>query len=251
MIQHNNAGHFSPEAVILSPVMPLWDHGDFCAPLVLLLEKLGYRVSIIDTLSLINHVSPDLIDPDCFINAIEYELTQHFSKPYLLIGFAMAGTLVQLLASRLKMLTGVISVSGPGYADILLRDKLGQLIMLLKKNQLDESISLLHDFVIPEGGIPPSIISAIPNHLKDSAEKRLIIGFSLLLQFDARTVLCNYKGKFLSIVGECSQLATVHNQVVSSNLMHNLVVVEGAGMRPWNDQPELINDAINNWLKIL
>ncbi|MEQ1977378.1 alpha/beta hydrolase [Xenorhabdus sp. SGI240] len=251
MMQHSNAGYFSPDAVILSPVMPLWDHGNFCAPLVLLLEKMGYRVSIIDTLSLINHVNPDLIDPDCFINTIEFELTQRFSKPYLLIGFAMAGTLVQLLAPRLKTITGVISISGPGYADILLSDKLGQLIILLKKSQLDEAISLLHDFVIPKGGTPLPSVSAIPNHLKGIAQKRLIMGFSLLLQFDARTALCNYKGKFLSIVGECSQLATVRNQVVSPNLMHCFVVAEGAGMRPWNDQPEFINDVINDWLKIL
>ncbi|WP_118987871.1 alpha/beta hydrolase [Photorhabdus sp. CRCIA-P01] len=247
MIQHNNrVGCFSLEAVILAPVMPLWDHGDFCTPLRILLQKVGYQVSIIDTLSLINSS-----DPDYAINIIESELNQRFSQPYLLIGFAMSGTLVQLLASRLKNLTGVISVSGPGYADSLLTNRLEQLIALLNRNQLDEAISVLHDFVIPEGGTPLPKMTAVPDHLRNSARERMIVGFSLLLQLDARTILCNYKGKFLSIVGECSQLATECNQVVSTNPTHCFVVVDGAGMRPWEDKPSFINNVINDWLKIL
>ncbi|PHM44974.1 hypothetical protein Xmau_01179 [Xenorhabdus mauleonii] len=251
MTQYDDAGCLRPETVIFSPIMPLWDQGNFCTPLTLLLEKNGYRVTIIDTLSLINHANPDLIDSDFFIKTVEQELNQRFYRPYLLIGFAMAGTAVQLLAPRLKMLTGVISISGPGYIDMPLFGKLTQLMTLLKENQLDEAISLLHDFVIPEGGTPFPPASTIPNHFRDIAQTRLIIGFSLLLKFDARTVLHNYKGKFLSIVGRSSQLATVCNQVVSSNLEHCFAVIDKAGMRPWDDQPKFINDVINDWLKTL
>ncbi|WP_340610496.1 hypothetical protein [Xenorhabdus bharatensis] len=251
MTPYNKTRYFSLEAVILSPIMPLWDHGNFCSSLTSLLENMGYKVSIIDTLSLINPVKLNFIDPDDAIDIIEHELVQRFSKPYLLIGFAMAGTLVQLLAPRLNELTGVISVSGPGYADILLSNRLGQLITLLNENQLNEAISVLHDFVIPKGGTPLPPMSDIPNHLREIAQRRLIVGFSLLLQLDARATLCNYKGKFLSIVGECSQLATVCNQVLSANPMHCFVVVDGAGMRPWDDKPKFVNNMIKDWLRIL
>ncbi|MDE9430251.1 hypothetical protein [Xenorhabdus bovienii] len=247
MTQRNNdARYFNLEAVILAPVMALWDHGDFCAPLLSLLQKMGYRVSIIDTLSLINSV-----DPNDAIHAIESELNQRFDQLYLLVGFAMSGTLVQLLAPRLKNLTGVISVSGPGYADALLTNRLEQLITLLNKNQLNEAISVLHDFVIPEGGTPLPLMPAIADHLIGTARRRLLVGFSLLLQLDARTILCNYKGKFLSIVGGRSQLATACNQVVSANPTHCFVVVEGAGMRLWEDKSAFIDDVINDWLRIL
>ncbi|WP_237387886.1 hypothetical protein [Xenorhabdus sp. Sc-CR9] len=240
---NNNTMYPNPEAVILAPVMPLWDHGDFCTPLFSLLQKMGYQVSIIDTLALINS-----IEPEHAINTIESELNRRFTQPYLLVGFAMSGTLVQLLAPRLKKLMGVISISGPGYTDSLLANKLKQLIDLLNKNQLDEAISLLYDFVVPEDGMPHAQIPSIPDHLRSTARKRMLTGFSLLLQLDARTTLCKYKGKFLSIIGGCSQLATVSNQVVRTHPTHCFIIVEGAGMRLWEDNPVFTNNIINNWL---
>ncbi|WZX60652.1 hypothetical protein AAFR86_13010 [Salmonella enterica subsp. diarizonae serovar 58:r:z53] len=76
------------EAVILAPVMPVWDEGQFCAPLVMLLVAKGYHVTVIDTLTLIQDASPERA-----VEALCQALNARFQSPYLLVGFAMAGTL--------------------------------------------------------------------------------------------------------------------------------------------------------------
>ena len=227
------------DAVILAPVMPAWDGGAFCAPLVTLLEEKGFSVTIVDTLNLITHD-----DPQSAIDVLCQTLNAQVKRPWLLVGFAMAGTLVQLLAHRLRGVAGVLSVSAPGFADEKLTQRLVRLISLLEKGKLGSSMVILHHYVLPEGSPAPREKFTLPDTEKMSAIKRMLTGFSLLLKMDARADIAAYDGNYLAIVGEKSQLASYFVQ-------HYYKRIPGAGMRPWNDNPAAVNALLNEWIDTL
>lgn len=234
------------EAVILAPVMPVWDEGKFCAPLVMLLAEKGYRVTVIDTLTLIQDASPERA-----VEALCQELDARFQPPYLLAGFAMAGTLVQLLAPHLNGLSGVISISAPGFADQQLKTRLGQLVSLLEEGDAELAVDVLHQFVVPEGQPAPAGRFTLPDAAKASAIQRMLTGFALLLNMDAREAIASYSGKYLAIVGEKSQLASWDNQTHSVQPTHLYRRIPKAGMRPWNDNPAAMNALLNEWVETL
>lgn len=233
-------------AVILAPVMPLWDEGLFCESLKILLKEKGYSVTVIDTLTLIQDTSPERA-----VESLCQALNTRFKSPYLLVGFAMAGTLVQLLAPHLNTLSGVISVSAPGFADRNLIKRLGLLISLLEKGDLEYAMDALHQFVMPEGQSASKADFTLPDAEKVSAIQRMLTGFGLLLNMDARRAIADYRGKYLAIVGEKSQLASWDNQTHSAQPTHLYRCIPKAGMRPWNDNPEAVDALLNEWVETL
>jgi len=70
-------------------------------------------------------------DPQETIDADHHELIARAVSPFLLVGFAMADTLVQMLSHRMYCLTGVISISAPGHANYLLNKRISYLMSLL------------------------------------------------------------------------------------------------------------------------
>ncbi|EJF2532036.1 hypothetical protein M8D79_001376 [Salmonella enterica] len=234
------------EAVILAPVMPVWDEGQFCAPLVMLLVAKGYHVTVIDTLTLIQDASPERA-----VEALCQALNARFQSPYLLVGFAMAGTLVQLLAPHLHGLSGVMSVSAPGFADEQLNRRLGELVSLLEKGEVEHAVDVLHQFVVPEGQAAQEGRFTLLDAAKASAIQRMLTGFALLLNMDARAAIARYNGKYLAIVGDKSQLASWENQTHSTQPTHLYRRIPKAGMRPWNDNPAAMNALLNEWVDTL
>lgn len=231
------------EAIILAPVMPIWDNGEFCAPLISILEIKGFKVSVIDTLTFIETSRP-LEACDLMYK----ELKSRTNLPFLLIGFAMGGTLVQMLSYRLNNLLGAITISSPSFADINLKEHLSYLLYLLNKGDLNLAVETLHKFVVPNGEKINNQSAEIHESLHQTAINRMIIGFTLLLNLDSRLALDQFKGKYLSIIGEKSQLATCNNQFHSTNQNHSYACISNAGMRPWNDNAQAMNLLINKWI---
>lgn len=234
------------DVVIMAPVMPIWDDGMFCKPLLSLLSNKGFKVSLVDTLSLIHSA-----DPKETIESVHHELIARAGSPFLLVGFAMAGTLVQILSPRMDCLTGVISISAPGFADYLLNERVGYLVSLLSKGYLDEAVEALNQFVVPKGQTSLHAVNTIPESQRKVAIERMLRGFSLLRRLDARPAMAKFSGKYLGIVGEKSQLATWGNQTHSGNPNHRYERIPGAGMRPWNDNASAINLLVNEWIEEL
>lgn len=234
------------DVVIMAPVMPLWDDGMFCKPLLSLLTNKGFKVSLVDTLSLIHSD-----DPQETIDSVHDELIARAGSPFLLVGFAMAGTLVQMLSPRMNCLTGVISISAPGFTDYLLNERIDYLVSLLNRGYLDEALEALNQFVVPEGQTSLHAVDTIPESQRKVATERMLRGFSLLRRLDARPAMAKFRGKYLGIVGEKSQLATWSNQTHSGNPNHRYERIPGAGMRPWNDNASAINLLVNEWIEEL
>ncbi|WP_407965770.1 hypothetical protein [Bartonella sp. C271] len=163
----------------------------------------------------------------------------------------MAGTLVQMLAAQLPNIQAVLAVSAPGYPDALLQKRLGYILTVLEDGDLSKALEILDALVQPVGSIKKRIQIEIPAHQKDIAIERMKRGFRLLLEMDARHEIVKYGGKFLSLVGEKSQLATIDNQTRSYNLNHEYKIIPGAGMRPWDDNFFVTHTIVNQWINKL
>ncbi|WP_375607409.1 MULTISPECIES: alpha/beta fold hydrolase [unclassified Bartonella] len=236
--------------IILSPVMPVWDDGVFCSPLTTLCSTKGFPVTLLDTLSLFpksSHVlNHSVVETLSFMTE---KLKSYFKEPTVLVGFSMAGTLVQILAVQLPNVQAVLAVNAPGYPDKVLQRRLGDILASLENNDLSGALEILNGFMHPSGIMKKRALLEIPDEKKSVAIERMTRGFKLLLEIDARDEIVKYKGKFLALVGEKSQLATVDNQTKSHNLNHEYKIVSGAGTRLWEDNPTMMDAVIDEWLE--
>ncbi|WP_375703817.1 alpha/beta fold hydrolase [Bartonella sp. AD13SXNS] len=236
--------------IILSPVMPIWDGGVFCSPLTKLCSTKGFPVTLLDTLSLfpksshvLNYSAVDIL------SFMAEKLKSYFKEPAVLVGFSMAGTLVQILAAQLPNVQAVLAVNAPGYPDKVLQRRLGDILSSLENNDLSGALEILNGFMHPSGIMKKRALLEIPDEQKSVAIERMIRGFKLLLKIDARDEIVKYKGKFLALVGEKSQLATVDNQTESHNLNHEYKIISGAGTRLWEDNPTMTDAVIDEWME--
>ncbi|WP_330168008.1 alpha/beta hydrolase [Bartonella grahamii] len=236
--------------IILSPVMPIWDGGVFCSPLTKLCLSKGFPVTLLDTLSLfpksshfLNHSAVEIL------SFMAEKLKSYFKEPAVLVGFSMAGMLVQILAARLPNVQAVLSVNAPGYPDVILQRRLGDILVYLENNDLSRALEILNGFMHPSGIMKKRVLLEIPDEQKNTAIERMTRGFKLLLAMDARDEIIKYTGKFLALVGEKSQLATVDNQTRSRCANHEYRIISGAGTRLWEDNPVMTNAVINEWME--
>ncbi|WP_455477516.1 hypothetical protein [Bartonella sp. B41] len=76
-------------------------------------------------------------------------------------------------------------------------------------------------------------------------------GFKLFLDMDVRNEIVKYDGKFLALVGEKSQLATIDNKTQSHRINHEYKIISNAGMCPLNDNFFVIYEIVNEWINRL
>ncbi|WP_175869413.1 alpha/beta fold hydrolase [Bartonella gabonensis] len=236
--------------VILSPVMPIWDEGAFCSPLIKLCVIKGFQVTLLDTLSLFPKSS--YFRTYSAIETLSFmveKLEKYFKEPTVLVGFSMAGMLVQILAARLPNVQAVLAVNAPGYPDKLLQQRLGNILIHLENNDLVGALETLNVFMHSCGIIKKRAALEIPQDQKGMAIERMTRGFKLLLALDARDEILKYTGKFLALVGEKSLLATVDNQTKSQCVNHEYRVISGAGTRLWDDNPVMTNAIVSEWIE--
>ncbi|GAA4665612.1 alpha/beta hydrolase [Bartonella pachyuromydis] len=235
--------------VILSPVMPIWDHGVFCSSFTKLCSEKGYQITLLDTLSLFP--SNSLICKHSSVEILSFireKLESSFREPSVLVGFSMAGMLVQILAARLPNVRAVLAVNAPGYPDELLQQRLGYVLNFLKNQDLSRALEALNILMHPSGGVKKRVPREIPDTQKDIAIERMTRGFHFLLEMDARNEIIKYTGKFLALIGEKSQLATIDNQTRSYCIYHEYRVIPDAGTRLWDDNPVMTNAIIEQWM---
>ncbi|WP_455475040.1 alpha/beta hydrolase [Bartonella sp. B30(2025)] len=223
--------------------MSLWDNGAFCTPFQKLCMEKGFHVTPLDILSLFSSGSATEVIP-----LITEKLKNRFQEPLLLVGFSTGGTLAQILAARLPNIRAVLAVSAPGYPDLLLQQRLKSVLSLLDDGDILGALEILYAFVQPIGEAVKKIQIKIPDDKKNTALKRMQRGFRFLLEMDARSEIVKYTGKFLSLVGEKSQLATIDNQAQSHHLNHEYKIIPNAGMFPWRDNPIATHEIVNEWI---
>ncbi|WP_455481459.1 alpha/beta fold hydrolase [Bartonella sp. B12(2025)] len=223
--------------------MSLWDEGAFCSPFQKLCLEKGFHVTPLDILSLFSSGSATEVIP-----LITEKLKSRFREPLLLVGFSTGGTLVQILAAGLPNIQAVLAVSAPGYPDLLLQQRFKHVLTLLDDGDLSGALETLYAFLQPMGETARKVYIKIPDEQKSTALERMQRGFRFLLEMDARSEIVKYAGKFLCLVGEKSQLATIDNQTQSHRLNHEYKIISGAGTRLWDDNPAMMHAIVNEWI---
>ncbi|WP_455465715.1 alpha/beta fold hydrolase [Bartonella sp. B39] len=239
----------SRRVVILSPVMPIWDHGVFCSSFTKLCLAKGFSITLLDTLSLFPHNSAFYNEfPMGILPFITEKLERYLKEPSILVGFSMAGMLVQILAAQLPNVRALLAVNAPGYPDALLQRRVGCVLNFLKNKDLSGALETLNAFMHPRGVMKKRALLEISDAQKSIAIERMTRGFKLLLGMDARNEIIKYAGKFLALIGEESQLATVDNQTRSHCFNHEYKIISGAGTRLWDDNPVMTNRILAEWM---
>jgi pimeloyl-ACP methyl ester carboxylesterase len=240
--------------VIFGPVAPVWQGADFCMPLVELLLHKGYCVRVVDSVFPLMANAHHTVDQTLKFYA---DYVDAISQPKLLAGYALGGTLAMILGARCPGTARILSLSGPGYMDEILHQRLNRLNEDLAENRLEPALNLLAQFVAPLGHPPGrqhSDLSAdrklLPAQISSGCT-RMKRGFELLMQLDARAPIEQFEGKVLAIVGAQSQLVNLANSAVRSGLQNHsrsIVEIADSGMRVLLDNPRATLAAITDWL---
>lgn len=247
-----------PLAIILSPIMPKWDDGKFCAPLVEQLTAKGYQTHIYDSLSLATDTSLD--DTAAAWNQF---LQQQHTHIQLAIGHAYGGALVHsLLSGALATCPMVIGISAPTHSNAILRIGLKNILTQLSQYGETAAIAALAYWIQAKNN-PTSTLTrslAIPSSIKQengtphvtpgsTSIQRLRIGLSQLLDFDARPAVEKYVNRLLILYGTASRLVNHHSITLShTNAQQMCIGLAASGMRPLIDNPTLTLKLIAHFL---
>ncbi|WP_248797772.1 alpha/beta hydrolase [Pseudomonas sp. MWU13-2105] len=245
---HVQFGQGPELAVVLSPVMPAWDEGQFFAPLTQALVAKGYRVLIFDTLSLLADDDEDLAS----FTRRWATVLEPLGPIALLAGSALGGALVQsLLATAVGEQTAkVLLISSPTRADKILDRRLGAMAELASAGDVDKALLLLEQWVLPAHR-PPTTQQPTSGSLDDrQAGHRLDRGFRLLSKLNLESQVSAWPGRLLSLFGEDSQLVRAANVSFSTSTRHLAVSVPGAGMRPLQDDLAWVENSVRSHLGI-
>ncbi|MEJ8675257.1 hypothetical protein [Chromobacterium amazonense] len=219
-----------PAAIVMAPMMAVWDNGAFCAPLTEQLVARGYRVTVYDTMSLARDCD-DLPQAAARWAAVLAE--RHFSVE-LAVGQAYGGALVQyLLGGALSACPRFLGISAPTYCDGPLRAGLGDILRLLRDSSPEAALQMLEWRVLADHS---DTMPARPEQAPDEAAARLAPGLSHLLDADARAEVAAYGGRALWLYGEGSRLVRGSNIVPAPRRAHQRAVgLPDCGMRPLSD----------------
>lgn len=234
--------------VVMSPVMPAWDQGQFFAPLTQSLVDKGYRVIIFDTLSLLAEDHEDFVS-----------FTQRWAavlEPLgpigLIAGSALGGAVVQgLLATTVgQQVARALLISSPTKADKILDRRLGTMAELASAGDVDTALMLLDQWVLPAHVKPPVRQPDAPASADEQAGRRLDQGFRLLSELNVESQVAAWPGRLLSIFGADSQLVRATNVSFRTSAQHLAVSVPGAGMRPLLDDLARVRASVRAHLGI-
>lgn len=233
----------APHAALLSPCLPLWDQGSFFAPVCDVLIRLGYRVTLFDTLSLLD------ARVTCVGELASRWLTElSASGPVeLLGGNALGGAVVQALVRRLAPVHGTFVVSGPTRVDEALASKLAMVADAADNTTLSNALATLQRLVIPVGAAAPRAHTPTGVGDEETARRRISRGMRLLLKLDLTDEVESHPGRLLHLVGERSQLVTRANIAKANH--HRAEIVPDAGMRPQWDQADKVAGHLERFVK--
>lgn len=235
-------------AVVLSPVLPIWDEGRFFEPLVQPLIDAGYRVTIFDTLSL-------LLEHPHSIQAFAARWSTCLStmgRIDLLAGSALGGAVVQAMLGDawVANVPKVLLISAPSLADETLDTRLGSLADLGHAGNLADALTMLDQYIAPEGTSDSPISAPVaPETWRDQAA-RLARGFTMLLDIDVRATVDRYTGRLLHVYGERSQLVRRRNVHLRDSPLHAARGIPNCGMRPLSHDVVAVLRAMRDHLHI-
>lgn len=232
---------------VFSPVMPIWDAGEFFRPLTSFFSTQGYKITLFDSLSLLDHRA---LSFEHFVSRW-VEALAGWEVPDLIAGAALGGALAQALvgSTQLSQCERLLLISTPTQVDAALEAQLQAMIDLANANNVPAAKGLLENLVIPDGDITVAQHTGFntPQFPLSVQGKRLAAGFDLLKGIDLSLILSRYRGRTLSIYGQKSQLVKRRN-VCKPQEDIRVVEIPKGGMRPLADNLPLVLSAIGDHL---
>jgi pimeloyl-ACP methyl ester carboxylesterase len=241
-------------AIVLGPVMARWDGGASLGRVLPALLTTGHRVTVYDTLSLLER-GDDL----AALTAGWERVIAEGGPVDVLLGNALGGAVVQCLLDRpwARSATAVL-LSAPTVADAELNAAQERVASAVASHGLAAALGLLEEVVRGPVARPRSAARAAPavpeqrraqQAVADerSAGRRLAAGLRLLHGLDARRTVEAFPGRLLHLYGDQSRLVRRHHLAAGPG--HHLLGIPGAGMRPHADQPNLTRRALARFLE--
>ncbi len=146
----------------------------------------------------------------------------------------------------------MLALNAPVYLYKPLQQQLRYVLDSFKKGDLSGALEALNIFdaslLHPCGVVKKRALLTFPEVQKDMAIERMTRGFQFPLKMDARNEIIKYARKFLALVGEKSQLATVDNQTSSHYRNHEYKIVSDADTHLWDDNPAMTNTILYKWM---
>lgn len=208
--------------LIIAPIMPEEKDREQIASMLSFLEPF-YRLDCIDPLSIIDRNLPNA----AYYQAWQQQITGYLDQYQGFIGFSFGGVILQQCFPIFEQLPrSVLLFSTPTFADEALKQKLGHVIALCEKNQVQQALTALYNDVYYPRQQPQRTWA-----LQDAAETalRMINGLNRVLTTDSTTIVNSTKLAHLHLIGERSHLVNQQNVIPPQS--GQLIAVPGAGMR--------------------
>jgi hypothetical protein len=186
-----------------------------------------YRIDFLDPLSAVDiH-----LEKAAYYHAWQEKVALYLERYDAFVGFSFGGVILQQCFPLFESKQiPIVLFSTPTFVDSALHQKLGVVIELLKKNQVERALSALyHDVFYPHQQPVHDWAMLDQAH----AAERLIGGFTRILNTDSSYLIKTTTVNHLHLIGERSNLINTHN--VRPAQTGVLLTVPGAGMRVLQD----------------
>jgi pimeloyl-ACP methyl ester carboxylesterase len=230
------------EAMIVGPVMPVWDNGRFAQVLIDWLEAQGYRVTALD--SMVFSAAPSL---DRAVMHLRRDIETRAPQIDVLIGYAFGGSLVVRAAEDMPEDLRVVALSAPTVSSQLLCSSLGEMCMALDQGDLMQSLEI-HEKYATKSPHPLNAFSHIPVSDYAGICMRMARSFRMLMSQTEHPEDRRTRPPILFLLGEDSQL--VGREHLSVRSKDRLVTLPRAGMRILSDAPQQTLAAIGDYLDV-
>lgn len=257
-------GHSTRTAMLLSPMLAEWDGGEHFRAVTEPLAEAGYRVTFLDTLS--------LLGPHDDLGLLARRWAAFLGAQGgidLLGGNGLGGTVVQsLLGEPWARRSRVLLFCAPTRPDAVLLGRVGGIARRAAEQGLQAAYQYAAHLMAPgtRDGSPPAVpieavpveavpietvpVDAVPVEAAPAdpeqarAVDRMVRGIGLLTGADAAGPVAAFPGPVLHVVGECSQI--VRERHLGAGPNQRRLVVPGAGMRPYDERPDLVLPAVRD-----
>ncbi|KTD33356.1 hypothetical protein Lnau_3004 [Legionella nautarum] len=223
----------------LGPVMPHeFDIEGIAKDLSFLNEN--FQLDFIDPL-----MNMDALPTGLYYLSWQRELADQLSNYDAFLGFSFGGVILQQCFSVFEGTNKpILLFSTPTFANEPLREKLGRVIALCKKNWVMEALKTLYKEVFYPNK-PPQI--NYNRYDQELAARRLIFGLQRVLDTDSTQIVSHSAVEHLHLIGEFSNLVNVDNVITPK--VGQLIIVPQAGMRVLHDNHAFCQKLIVEYLK--
>lgn len=238
MLKSVKLGYGPLQAIAISPIQGDWPKlEDICKSLDFLSEY--YQINYIDSLQWLGQAKTI----NSYVQLFKTDIQDLIKQADLVLGFSFGGSLLQYLLPNLSNTKAkIILLSSPTVIDQELNQKISRIRELLLADKINEAVNYLNSFIFKD------YKNSNKNILNQQAINRLLEGFRLILEVDARSSIESSVKPHLHLCGDESLLVNINH--IKINKTSSIISIPNAKMRVLQDNPQYCETIIKNYLGI-